>query len=215
MTVPSRLEPEPTVHSSLIVYESMFGNTRLIAEAIAEGVSQFVPVVVAAVGDVPPSALDSAELVIVGAPTHARGLSTPDTRLEAEDWAQDAERGLRLEALATGPGVREWLDELPRGRNRLAAAFDTRGDALRLVSGAASTPILKALRRSGLKVIAPAESFLVTMNNELKAGQLQHARQWGRAMARSAIIASVGDTRADSQADPVFRLRHARHSSGS
>ena len=71
-----------------IVYESMFGNTRRIAEAISEGLRETVPVDVAAVHRLEPWPLEP-DIVIVGAPTHVHGLSRPSTRSEAARWAED------------------------------------------------------------------------------------------------------------------------------
>lgn len=67
--------------SYLIVVESEFGNTRTVADAIAEGLAERVQVLDV---DHAPRALPAGlRLLIVGAPTHAFGLSTIATRAEA------------------------------------------------------------------------------------------------------------------------------------
>src|SRR5664279_1261705 len=108
----------------VVVYESMYGNTRAIAEAIAEGLNPADAVVVP-VGQASPQVVTPADLVVVGGPTHMFGMSRPKSRQVAVDTACKPESGLTLEPEAQGTGLREWFDALdaPGGK---AAAFDTR-----------------------------------------------------------------------------------------
>ncbi len=87
----------------VVVYESMFGNTRAIAEEIAHGLAGHGSVEVFEVGDAPTAPV--ADLLVVGAPTHAFGLSKPPTRRDA---AGKTERAL----VSRGDGAREWLASL-------------------------------------------------------------------------------------------------------
>ena len=108
----------------VIVYESMFGNTRAIAEAIAEGFGPGVRVL--AVTGADEQALEGADLVIVGGPTHWSRMSRQSTRKSAAKSVRQPGSDLALESCAdTGPGAREWLDTLHQFHAR-AAAFDTR-----------------------------------------------------------------------------------------
>ena len=54
----------------VIVYESMFGNTHLIADAIAEGLAPGNEVTVVPVAQAGRELLDGADLVVAGGPTH-------------------------------------------------------------------------------------------------------------------------------------------------
>ena len=67
---------------AVVIYESMYGNTRAVAEAIASDLSP-MDVTVLPVGSADASTVADADLLIVGAPTHAFGLSRPQTRLSA------------------------------------------------------------------------------------------------------------------------------------
>ena len=110
--------------NAVVVYESVYGNTRAIAEAIAEGLggSKVVPVQDGA------SHIEETALLVVGGPTHIHGLATASSRRAAvealsEDGATHVESGATEE-----PGLRSWLRDLPQRENAQAAAFDTRLD---------------------------------------------------------------------------------------
>ena len=74
----------------LVVFESMFGNTQVIASSVADGLAPRMQVDLMEVG-VAPTALDGdVDLLVVGGPTHAFGMSRPGTRQLA---AQQSQRG--------------------------------------------------------------------------------------------------------------------------
>ena len=68
---------------ALVVYESMFGNTKAVAYAVAKGVEKWVPVDVAEVSSAPTVLNEEISLLIVGGPTHAFGMSRESTRRDA------------------------------------------------------------------------------------------------------------------------------------
>jgi flavodoxin-like protein len=162
---------------ALVVYESMFGNTQQIAQAVAEGLSTSAAVDVVEVGAALPLLLDDVDLLVVGAPTHAFGLSRSSTRESAVDQVDGV-------VVCTGIGLREWLDGLDnRHPTAQVAAFDTRMKAA-LLSGSAARRALSKLRRLGFHVAARPESFAVTgMRGPLRDGEIDRARQWGARIA--------------------------------
>ncbi|WP_425387393.1 flavodoxin family protein [Embleya scabrispora] len=85
----------------LVVTESCFGNTSQVAEAIIEGLRSDGAAVEAVSADSVPSSL-SADLVLVGAPTHNMGLPSSASR------GQAAQKG----GSAPSSGVREWIDRV-------------------------------------------------------------------------------------------------------
>ena len=181
-----------------VVYESLYGNTREVAEAIARGVADARPDVtvdVFRVGEADPQRLATADLLVVGGPTHMRGMTTGMSRhlgVSAEAKKDPAEAH-DLEPGAEGPGVRDWLHDLPRaGEGRIAAAFDTRIGA-RLAGGAASG-IAHRLRRHGYSLVAEPEGFCIQDNGEgpLKDGELDRARSWGAELSRHATPVTSG-----------------------
>jgi hypothetical protein len=172
---------------TVVVYESMFGNTRAIAEAIVQGIGQGDLLRVADAGAAP---LDGADLVVVGGPTHVRGMSRPSTRKGAPSYVGKPGRDLTLEPGAdSGPGVREWLSSLGTVHKR-SAAFDTRMKGPAFLTGRASKGIAQALSRHGLTAVVRPESFLVTKDGHLVPGEFERARAWGAKLAL--VVGSSG-----------------------
>jgi hypothetical protein len=166
---------------AVIVYESMFGSTRMIAEAIGDGMRLGNEVQVVRITEAHMDILDGADLVVVGGPTHVHSMTRPSTRRGASDYAR--QRGLVLEPDATtGPGVREWLTSLGPVHGQ-GAAFDTRIQAPPAVSGRASKGIDRDLARHGLTPVAPPESFIVNKQSHLVPGEQERARVWGAHLA--------------------------------
>ena len=163
--------------TTLLVFESMFGNTQQIADAVAEGLSEHLPVEQVEVGAAPTVIGDDVELLVIGGPTHAFGLSRSRTRQSA---TQQAEDGL----VSTGIGLREWLGTLPEGSSDVAVAtFDTRISKPRL-PGSAEASAEKRLRRLGFRVLARSQSFFVEgTTGPLVRGERERARRWGEELA--------------------------------
>jgi DNA-binding NarL/FixJ family response regulator len=59
---------------SLVVYESFYGNTEMIAQAIAAGLARHGEARSVGIGAVEGSSLSDVDVLVVGAPTHAWGL---------------------------------------------------------------------------------------------------------------------------------------------
>lgn len=169
---------------ALVVFESMYGNTRKVAEAIGRGLRTVGEVDVVPLSQATAERVDAADLVVVGAPTHIHGLSRPLTRKGAADDASKEGSVLHLEPEAQGEGVREWLEGLSTGHGR-AAAFDTRMGGNPLLTGRASKPIARRLRRHGFDLVAPPESFLVSKESVLEDGEEERAAEWGRQLAQA------------------------------
>jgi hypothetical protein len=163
---------------ALVIYESMYGNTHSVADAIAEGLGGEVEVRPAHdAGAVP----GDADFLVVGGPTHMHGLSTALSRKMAVSAAKE-DAGKVEPGAAEEPGLREWLRELD-GAGFRAAAFDTRGDARAAVTGSAARGIGRRLRHRGCVVI-DSQSFLVADAEwPLEAGELDRACEWGAALA--------------------------------
>jgi flavodoxin len=150
----------------LVIYDSVFGNTEKIAQAIAAALgTQAVPISQADAGQ-----LGSLDLLVVGSPTRGfrptEGISKLINALPKKHLA-----GARV------------------------AAFDTRivletidSKALRFLvdkGGYAASTIAKMLEKKGGQLAAPPEGFFVTgEQGPLKDGELERAAAWaGKLMA--------------------------------
>jgi flavodoxin len=169
---------------SVVVYESMFGNTHLIAQAIADELGPSEQVFVVPADEASPSLVEIAHLLVVGGPTHAHSMSRASTRQAAIDAARKSHGDLDLDPAATGLGLRDWLGSLSEFSGK-AAAFDTRMKGLAFLTGSASKAISRELARHGFRLAAPPESFRVDRNNRLVDGEEERAAAWGRALAQS------------------------------
>ncbi|MGC5223876.1 flavodoxin family protein [Micromonospora sp. DT81.3] len=180
---------------AVVVYESLFGNTHEVASAIGDGVAEVMAVTVLSVSDATPALVEGVDLVVVGGPTHVHGMSLAPTRDQAQKMAADSGGELHLDENASGIGVREWLERLPAS-DAMAAAFDTRINVPRVLSGAASGRIDHALRRRGLRAVSTPMSFLVNTSNQLESSELARARAWGIDVAHDAMSTDAADTTA-------------------
>ena len=173
--------------NALIVYESMYGNTHAVAEAVADGLASDWTTAVRAVheaGTVP----DDVDLLLVGGPTHMHGLSTGLSRSMAASAAKE-DAGMLAPGATEGPGLRAWLRDMPRRSGARAAAFDTRGDARAAVTGSAARGIARRLRHHGYDVIG-VESFLVAdAEGPLEDGELDRARAWAAGLVAGRVRA--------------------------
>jgi hypothetical protein len=153
--------------NTVVVYESIYRNTRAIAEAVAEGLGGArVLGTHQSVGEVA-----EAELLVVGGPTHMHGLATARSREMAvqaihEDGGADVSPGT-----TEHPGLRAWLRDLPPLDGALAAAFDTRLDKSPWLTGVASRGIERRLRRRGYHVLSTASSLPLVAEQPAESSQ--------------------------------------------
>jgi hypothetical protein len=169
---------------AVVVYESMYGNTHQVADAIGAGLGTAFDVSVVPVSQADPDVLAGADLVVVGGPTHAHGMSRAATRKAAVEAADKPAGGLRVEPNALGPGLREWLGALGSYPAK-AAAFDTRVHGPAALTGRASKGADHLLREHGFDVVAKPESFLVDRRDRLYPDEATRARDWAAKLAAS------------------------------
>ena len=140
---------------TLVIYDSLYGNTRIIAQAITDAIPGDVKMV--HVNEVNASQLSIYDLLIVGAPTHGGRASEAVSSLLGQ-----------IEAAAL-IGVK-------------VAAFDTRLTWwwLRLF-GFAAPKIAMTLKKKGGTLIGTPEGFFVTGGEgPLQDGEVERAAAWAR-----------------------------------
>ena len=162
---------------ALIIVESCFGNTRAIADSVAAGlIDGGVDAQVVDVDEAPSCLPADLDLLILGAPTHNRGLPTAATRAKACAQAGSGK---------ASHGIGGWLETTVIPASTTAAAFDTvisKG----WLSGSAAKAIAKALQRHQGRRTASVRNFVVTASKgPLATGQESDARSWGRELADS------------------------------
>jgi flavodoxin I len=143
---------------TLIVYDSVYGNTEKIAKAIAEGVADEVEVHrTSETGMLKPGEF---HIIIVGSPTHG-GRPTP------------AVTGFIKEAGPAFKGIK-------------VAAFDTRmTNRFVGIFGYAAGRIGDRLKSLGGSLVASPEGFYVKgSQGPLKEGELERAASWAREIVK-------------------------------
>lgn len=180
---------------ALVVYESMFGNTGQVADAIAEGLRSQVATRLVEVNDAPGQIDPDVGMLVVGGPTHAFGMSRPKTR-------QDAMTQAGRDPGSAGIGMREWFESLGHAADATqAATFDTHID--KRVPGSAARAAEKRLRKLGFRILHSAESFYVSGTpGPLVEGELERARRWGEQLGASLHGARAETSVSRGVADP-------------
>lgn len=164
----------------LVVYESIYGNTRDVALAIADGAATTVPTDAVEVSDAPTTIPEDVELLIVGGPTHGFSMTRTGTRSDAMTKHAD---GFDGSFVSTGRGIREWLGEVTVSKGTRFATFDTK-IAKPHLPGSAAAKAAKLLKRKRLVPIADPENFWVEgTQGPLSQGDLERAKQWGAGVA--------------------------------
>jgi hypothetical protein len=163
---------------AIVVYDSVWGNTKTIAAAIAQGLGPDVRAF--ATDTVPRELLATADLIVAGSPVYALKLPTEATRASI---VQTESHG--PEPDLTHPSLLSWLDGLPEGHG-FGAAFETR---LRFSPMGATGTIEKKLGKAGYRRLGKAK-FVRGKYGPLREGELERAREWGRAL-RHAMETSV------------------------
>jgi flavodoxin len=160
---------------SLVVSESWFGNTRKVAEQIADALAAEGEVSFVSVDEAPPSLLH-VDLVVLGAPTHVHGLSSVRSREAALDQgAHGRDHGI---------GARGWIERLPLCGGPAFAVFDTRAHKPEPLVGSAAHGMAHRLRKRGYTLVAKPKSFFVEGTpGPLEEGELERAAEWGKTLA--------------------------------
>ena len=137
---------------TLVIYDTTSGNTRAVAEAIADGARTRGTATLLAAANAGRS-LPPADLLVLGAPTE-RHTVTPAMIGLLERLDADTLRGTAV------------------------ATFDTRLRWPRFLSGSAADEIGRRVELAGARLVARPESFIVSMKPALEPGELERAEAW-------------------------------------
>jgi len=153
----------------LIIYDSVYGNTKKIAAAIQQSLSMKHVTKLINAKDATTEVIKNNELLIVGSPTHG---------------------GWYIES------IKKFFNQIPdNGLKINAAAFDTSSDkegqkafvkAIIGFFGSASPRIAKALARKGANIIGSETFFVLGSEGPLKVGEVERAKGWSNDVIKKA-----------------------------
>jgi len=163
---------------ALVVYESMYGNTHIVAVSIAAGLDVRHKVTVVPLARATQDLVAASDLLVVGGPTHMHGMANFTSRWMAANTAAKRAGALVMDPDALGPGIPGWMSRIGAWHG-VAAAFDTRTRGLTLLTGRASRDIATLLEVHGYRLLAAPESFFVSRHDILLEGEAARATAWG------------------------------------
>jgi len=149
---------------SLVVYDSKFGNTRKLAEAVADGLRSVGSVRLLGLDKLPPEDVGTVDLLVIGGPTQVHGMTAR---------------------------IRQFVDllEVRPETGMVAATFDTRFRMPAALSGSAARLIARKLRQAGIRVFTRPQSFFVSRGApELEQGEAERAAEWAKGLAVSLAL---------------------------
>jgi len=148
----------------LIMYDSYFGNTEKIAQALRDSLGKDAKAEVIKVSDCKVEQLNGLDLFIVGSPTRAFRATPPVTAF-LNSIPPNSLNGIKVAAFDTR-----------------VAPEDIKSSILRFIvkaGGYAAKPIANMLVKKGGNLMVPPEGFAVVGNEgPLKEGELDRAKVW-------------------------------------
>jgi flavodoxin len=156
---------------TLVIYDSVFGNTEKIARAIAAALGSPPTVEIVHAGEARVEQLGKVGLLVVGSPT--RGFRPTETLAELlKRIPPKALTGVRVAAFDT----RFKADELDSAGVRFIVK----------TGGYAAKRIAEGLKKAGGNLIVPPEGFYVEdTEGPLKAGELERATRWAAGLVQA------------------------------
>jgi len=142
--------------NALVLYDSQYGDTERIAQAIADTLGEFGEARTVRLDPSQPVGLQGVDVFIVGCPT--------------QGWRPTQ-------------AVQSFLEEVSSEElgGMAVACFDTRFRLPRFMSGSAAKVMARKLREKAVSLLVEPESFFVEgTEGPLREGELQRAATWAR-----------------------------------
>jgi flavodoxin len=153
-----------------IIYDSSFGNTEQIAQAIGHALGSQEDVEVLRVGNVKPEQLTGSKLLIVGSPTQGFRPTPAINNLLAR-IPMNGLRGVKVAAFDTRISMNDIDPPIVRFIGRFVVKL----------FGYAAKPIADRLKKKGGELTIPPEGFYVEgTEGPLKEGELERAADWAK-----------------------------------
>lgn len=148
--------------NALVVYDSQYGDTERIAQAIADTLRASGEVREIRLEPGNPVELQGVDMFLVGCPT--------------QGWRPT-------------PAMQSFVEEVSseRLRDLAIACFDTRFRLPRWMTGSAARVMARKLQEKGVSLLVPPESFFVKgMQGPLHDGELDRVSTWARMLLEKA-----------------------------
>jgi len=153
---------------ALVIYDSAFGNTEKVAQAMGEALGSQTDVEVLRVTDVQPEQLRGLNVLIVGSPTQAFQ-PLPAIKDFLKSIPTQGLAGVKVAAFDT----RLSMDDIESPVGRFVLRFFVK------LFGYAAKPIADRLTKKGGELMIPPEGFFVEdTEGPLKRGELERAVGW-------------------------------------
>ena len=150
----------------LVIYDSFFGNTEQIAQAIGDNLGSAEDVKIVRVSEVKPEQISGLEFLIVGSPTRAFRATPAITNL-IKGISKNGLKGIKVAAFDTRISINDINSSIGRFFINLF--------------GYAAKPMSDKLRKKGGELIIPPEGFFVEgTEGPLKEGELKRAADWAK-----------------------------------
>jgi len=156
---------------SIVAYYTRYGNTKKVAEVIAEVLAGAGEARTAPIDELTADELEGVDLLVAGSPTHYQSLPK-EVRAMLDEWPKRSLRGIQV------------------------AAFDTSVQAWGpLMWMTAAHRLLSELRKLGGKKVVGPETFLVERGkapeseerqDALREGELERAKAWAADLSQRA-----------------------------
>lgn len=137
---------------SLIVYDSLFGNTERIARSIAARLETRGSIQICTASECGPLHVEGIDLLVVGGPTHHHGIS---------------------------PEMQRFLDSIPQTEllDVATAAFDTRYPGAAWITGSAAAAIARILKKKGARLVDEPECFFIEKDRTPQGVKRRHEQE--------------------------------------
>jgi flavodoxin len=146
------------VMNTLVIYDSKFGNTKRIAQIVANNLREFGQAREIHVSKMQPDQIREVDLVVFGCPTQGWGPSKD---------------------------MHVFIGKIPAKnlKGMKAACFDTRFYKPTWMVGCAAGKMAKSLAKTGVEPVAPPESFFVkAQEGPLENGEQDRAAAWASSL---------------------------------
>ena len=144
---------------STVVYFSKFGNTRMVADRIANTLSSAGPVRVISSDELSVSDIEEIDLVIMGTPTHNMNLPK-SVKPVLEELPRKSFKGISFAAFDTSYKMFWWLNHFTAAK-RLAR---------------------KLTKLGGKRLVSPETFHVTEREGPLFDGELERAESWAAAV---------------------------------